>query len=331
MLRTSVARAALFAAVVGSSLLAAHPSAAQDADPQPRDQVVLAGDVFVRRGDEVGQVVVLNGTVTVAGVARGDVVVLHGEITVTGQVSGSVVSVDGPVRLGPNAQVLGDVIAREPVTRASGATVAGSVREGTAFVYRRPADIFGPFTTWLAVALSTLVLAALLLLLAPRASESVAATARSAPWRSVGIGVALVALVPVLGVALVVSLLGFPLGLSLLLASWFVASVGFAWSVFAIGRLLWRVPRSRWLALPSGWAVVTAAAAVPYVGGVVWGAGAVLGTGAATVAAWRARRAPSEGDRRSGGRHRPGAKMDRTREPEPLVTERALGAEGAGL
>jgi hypothetical protein len=101
--------------------------------------------------------------------------------------------------------------------------------------------------------------------------------------------------------------------------------------VFAVGRALWAEPRSRWLALLIGWAIVSAVSAIPWVGGVVWFVGAVLGLGAMTVAAWRARRA--------GGRHRPGAIMpaepvvvvaEETR-PEPMITERVMREEGTGI
>jgi hypothetical protein len=68
------------------------------------------------------------------------------------------------------------------------------------------------------------------------------------------------------------------------------------------------------------------------VGGLVWFVGAVVGLGAMTVAAWRARG--------SGGRHRPGGKMqpepviemvEAEPEPEPMITERAMGEEGTGI
>ena len=79
-----------FALILGSIWLLAPTVAlaqASDRPAEPKDLIVLSGDVFVRRGQEVGEVVVLHGAVVVAGVARGDVVVIDGRITVTGQVS----------------------------------------------------------------------------------------------------------------------------------------------------------------------------------------------------------------------------------------------------
>jgi hypothetical protein len=305
----------------------------EPAGAEPADQIVLSGDVLVRRGSEVGEVVILHGRAEIAGVARGDVVVLDGRIDVTGQVSGSVVSIDGPVTLGPNAHVLGDVIARERVKVADGAIVDGRIRGGTSFLFRTPIDVFGPFATWFAVMVSTLALGCLLLALAPRASEAVALAARTSPVVSGALGLALAVGIPVVAALLVVSIVAWPLGLATLLGVWLLATLGFAWTVFAVGRLLWREPRSRWLALLFGWLVAAAVAAIPIVGGIAWGLGAAYGAGAATIALWRARH-PSGMPPAPRGRHRAGAKApthEPRPEPPPLVTERAMGREGTGI
>lgn len=300
-----------------------------DPEAEPRDQIVLSGDVLVPRGAEVGEVVVLHGTATVAGVARGDVIVVDGPISVTGQVSGSVVSVNGSVTLGPNAQVLGDVIARDRIRIEAGASVGGDIREGAAFTFRTPIEVFGPLGAWLAVVTSTLLLGLLLLFLAPRGAEAVAAAALGSTWSAAGIGLAAFVALPLSAVLAVLTLVGLPLGLALLLGLFLLYSVGFAWSVFVAGRALWRAPRSRWAAFAIGWAIVAAISAIPVVGAIVWFAGAAFGLGAMTIATWRARGA--------GGRHRSGGKMPAERSaaepaqpsPEAMPTEVAT-SEGTG-
>jgi hypothetical protein len=315
---------------LGGPAVAQTPSPGTSVDElEPRDQIVLSGDVTVPRGDEVGEVVVLHGTATVAGVVRGDVVVVDGSISVTGQVSGSIVSVNGPVTLGPNAQVLGDVIARGRIRVQAGASVGGDVREGAAFTFRTPIEVFGPFAAWLAVVTSTLLLGALLLFLVPRGSEAVAAAGLGSPWHATGIGLAAFVALPLAGVLGVLALVALPLGIGLLLGLFLLYSIGFAWSVFVVGRALWHLPRSRWVAFAIGWAIVAAISAIPVAGAIVWFAGAAFGLGAMTIATWRVRGA--------GGRHRSGAKMPAERpavEPaqpssEPIVIERTT-SEGTG-
>jgi hypothetical protein len=308
--------AVVIVAVAAAPALAQATSASPSPSPAasspqvagPRDLVVLSGTVIVRRGDEVGEIVVFHGAADVAGIAHGDVVVLDGRIVVTGQVSGTVVSVDGLVTLGPNAHVLGDVIARDRIRMAQGAIVEGDVRQGSAFLLQTPLDVFGPWAAWLAIAVSTLILAAIVVLVAPRAAERVAEVAAARPWPSLGIGVALVIGVPLVAVLASITLVALPFGLALLLAVWFLASLGVAFAVFALGRRLWRAPRSRWLALAFGWLAVSAVSAIPYVGGVVWALSATVGSGAAVLAMRGAR--PSEPDdgfrTATTGRHRAG-------------------------
>lgn len=309
----------------------AQPSPADQPDPEPRAQIVLSGDVSVSRGEEVGELVVLHGSARVAGVVHGDVIVVDGPIEVTGQVSGTVVALNGPATIGPNAQILRDVIARDAVQVADGARIGGRIRRGSAFTFRTPIDLFGPFAAWLAVAASTLVLGAILVLFAPRGANAVAAAAIASPLVSAGLGLAVFVGLPVLGVLALASLVGLPLGAAVLLGLLLVYSVGFSWSVVTVGRAIWRAPRTPWLALAIGWAIVAAISAVPYVGGVVWFVGAVMGLGAMTLAALRARGAR--------GRHRPGARpaaepvveVQDAGEARPMIIESEMEEEGTGI
>lgn len=293
---------------------------------EARDQIVLSGDLLIRRGEDVGEVVVFRGRVFVAGVVRGDVVVLSGNVQVTGQVSGSVVAVSGRVALGASSHVRGDVIAGEQVERQEGAVVDGSVREDVTFALNEPIEALGDFAPWVIVWASVLALGFVLLLLAPRGADAVDVAARQAPWASLGWGVAAFVLLPVLAAIAVLSLVWLPLGIALLGALYLLYTIGVAWSAFVLGRLLWREPRGRALAMVFGWATLAAVAAIPWVGGIVWILSAVAGLGAMTVAAWRGRGR----DLRPGGRHRAGGKM-----PEPIVvpmvTEAEMGQEGTGL
>jgi hypothetical protein len=329
-----VPRALYLLALTVTAFVAFVPTAAAQETEERRDSgdlIVLSGDVTIRRGDQVGEVIVAHGAVTVSGVVRGDVIVMDGSIDVGGQVSGSVVAVDGSVTLGPDAQVLGDVMARDRVRADPEARVGGTVREGAAFTFRTPIELFGPLGTWLAVAFSTLVLGALLLLVAPGGAETVARVARGSPWSSGGIGIAAFIVIPAVGLLALVSLVALPFGLGLLLALAFLWSIGVAWTAFVIGRAIWGVPRSGWLALLIGWAILSAVLMIPIVGGIAWFAAAVFGLGTMTLAVWRARR--------TGGRHRPRGRISpervievpERREPQPMITERAMEQEGTGI
>ena len=284
-------------------LIAPGVALAQDT-PQPtgievEDQIVFAGSVTVPRGQRVGEVVVFSGRVTVNGVVAGDVVVLEGPVTVTGQVNGSVIAADGAVRLAESARVGGDVFASDPIVTEPGARVGGETRSGVRFSFEGPLVALGKLLGPIAVSVSVLLTGLVLLLLAPRGADAVAEAMASAPLASVAWGLLLMIAVPVAALALVISVLGLPLGLALFLSFGLWWLVGLTWTAWCAGRGLVRAPRGRVTAFLAGWAILAGIGLVPILNAALWTLAPPLGLGAMLVAAWRSQQG---GGRR--GRHR---------------------------
>ncbi len=301
---------AVVGALPASASSSPSPSPSLETTPGPSpgsagNQVVLVGRVVVPQGQSVGEVIVFSGRVLVEGVVRGDVVVLDGPITVSGQVSGSVVALDGSVRLTGTAQVGGDVLAHDRVVVTQGAAVQGRITEDASFNLSRPLRTVATFVSWLAVALSTLVLGLVFAWVAPRALDRTAEAGRTAPWASAGWGVALALGLPAAAVFGVVAVLGIPLGVGLLLSILLLSLIGVVVTAQTVGRWLLDRDRRTTTAFLAGWAIETAIGVIPYVSGFVYAAAAVFGLGATTVAVWRAR-GPRR-DARPGGKHRSGA------------------------
>ena len=76
----------------------------------------------------------------------------------------------------------------------------------------------GPLVWWLAVSVSTLLVGVLLLLLAPRMLAAAERSARGHLWAAVGWGVLVAIALPLVAVLALVTLVGIPLGVALLLA-----------------------------------------------------------------------------------------------------------------
>jgi cytoskeletal protein CcmA (bactofilin family) len=284
-------------------LIAPGVALAQDT-PQPpgielEDQIVFAGSVTVPRGQRVGEVVVFSGRVTVNGVVAGDVVVLEGPVTVTGQVNGSVIAADGDVRLAESARVGGDVFSSDSVLARPGAKVGGESRSGVRFSCEGPLVTLGKLLGPIAVSVSVLLTGLALLFLAPRGADAVAEAMASAPLASVAWGLLLVIAVPVAALALVISVLGLPLGLALFLSFGLWWLVGLTWTAWCAGRGLVRAPRGRVTAFFAGWAILAGVGLVPILNAALWTLAPPLGLGAMLVAAWRSQQG---GGRR--GRHR---------------------------
>jgi hypothetical protein len=263
------------------------------------DQIVFVGTATVPRGQRVGEVVVFSGRVTVNGVVTGDVVVLEGPVTVTGQVNGSVIAADGIVRLAESARVGGDVFSSDSVLLRTGAKVGGETRSGVRFSFEGPLVALGKLLGPIAVSVSVLLAGLALLFLAPRGADAVAEAMASAPLASVAWGLVIVIAVPVAAVALIVSVLGLPLGLALVLSLGLWWLLGLTWTAWCAGRGLVRTSRGRVRAFLAGWAILAAIGLVPVLNAALWTLAPPLGLGAMLVAAWRSRQG---GGRR--GRHR---------------------------
>jgi hypothetical protein len=258
--------------------------------------VVLSGGVVVRKGEASGDVVIVHGSARVAGVVRGDVVVVDGPIEVSGVVRGDVVAIDGDVSLVKGARVTGDVtVAHGRLAVQVGALIGGRVRRGS-LSFLSPSRLVTKLGFWIAISVSTLLLGLVLLLLAPRGGDAVARAGRAAVGASIGWGAVAVFGLPVAGFLLLVSLVGFPFGLGLLLGLALLYSIGYAYGAWVLGRLFVRPPRHggprRVAAFLAGWAALRVVGFVPVLGGITWFLAAWYGLGAMTVAVWRARREP---------------------------------------
>lgn len=285
LLRTATA-AALAALLV---LCAGAPRAsADDGD----DRIVIAGGTVVAPGQTAGDVVVLDGTVRIAGHVTGDVIAVGGPVRLLGRVDGDLATVSDRAYLGPTARVGGDLLyGDERPVLVQGARVEGSIEdEDWADTLSSPGWGFaGPLAWWLAVTVSTLLVGVALLLLAPRMLAAAQRSGRQRPWPAVGWGVLVAIALPLVAVLALVTLVGIPFGVALLLALVPVMLVAYVTSAWILGRRLVKEPASPWLALLAGWGVLRLLALIPVLGFLVGLVATVFGLGALVVALWRAR------------------------------------------
>jgi cytoskeletal protein CcmA (bactofilin family) len=264
----------------------ATPAQAKASD----DRVVIEGPVTIGPRDVAGDVVVAHGDVTVAGRLTGDLVVASGKVRVDGSVHGDVVGIADRVVLGPHARVGGDVqyADKKPVVPA-GARVGGDVKRVNFGKATGGLGLAVGFGIWLAITISAFLLGALLLWLFPRAAAAVYEVAESRVGAAVGFGLLAFFAIPIVGLILLVTILGLPLGLLLLLALVPLYSLGYTASAWALGRRILGPGRNRFLAFLAGLAILRVVAIVPVLGGLIWFAATVFGLGLLALAASRAR------------------------------------------
>jgi hypothetical protein len=148
---------------------------------------------------------------------------------------------------------------------------------------------------WIAASVASLLFGLLLILFVPRAAEATARAGRSRVGASIGFGVLLFIGVPVVGGIALVTIVGALFGVAVLTGMVLLYLVAYAAGALTFGRLLLKEPRKPALAFLLGWVILRILALVPVLGGFLFAAAAVWGSGALILAAARAGRGRSEG------------------------------------
>jgi hypothetical protein len=267
-------------------------------------RISVSGDVEVAPGEVVsGPVAAIDGSATIRGtvtdyvvVGDGDlhvsgrvtrgVVVVHGDAVISGRVGGDVVALTGRVTVTSTGSVGGDVVSRRTPHIAHG-TVQGDVRS---------VDLHAIFTgliigflgyLWLAVTISTALLGLVFVGLLPRAADTAAAAGKRVA-ASIGWG-ALVGIVgPVVAVLVLATVIGLPLGFTMLAGLTVLAPLGYVTAALILGRLWVKGTsrRARLGAFFAGFGILRLVALIPGLGFVVWLLVCVYGIGAVSMAAW---------------------------------------------
>jgi hypothetical protein len=256
------------------------------------DHVVITGGANIAAGETAGDVIVVDGTVRIAGHVTGDVVSVSGPVRVSGRIDGDLIAVSDRAVLGRTARVGGDLrYGDERPVLARGATVGGKVKNED---WADAANGWGWVSLigwWLAVSVSTLVVGVLLVALAPAALYATERALRERFGATVAWGIGIAIGVPLLAILALVTLVGSPFGIALLLAAIPVLLVAYATCAWLVGRRLLRNrSTARWAALFLGWGVLRVLALIPVLGAIVGLVATVVGLGALAVALWRAGR-----------------------------------------
>src|SRR5919106_486315 len=270
---------------VGFVMLAPRAVAQDDGGPDTDDQVVLTGRLVVPEGETVQTAVIFSGDAVIEGTVAQGLVVFNGRTEITGTVEEDVVVFNGDIVLRSGSRVGGDVISLEDPRIEEGATVEGSVDDLQTRWNLYDITFGGRLAWWLASTVSTLVLGLILLLLASRLDVASVRALRQRLGPTIGFGFLAFFLLPILAGLLIATIVGIPLGLSLLFALGFLYLIAYVVGALALGRLVVKEPTSRYVAFLVGWGVLRGIALVPFLGGIIWLVVTVLGLGMLWVAA----------------------------------------------
>jgi hypothetical protein len=265
--------------------------AAEESLPHTGRVVFVAnGDAEIGVGEQADVVIVIRGDADVAGTVN-SLVVIDGTATVTGTLEGIAV-INGTLDLQPGATVLDDVAQlNSEIVQAEGVEIGGEVTDLAGGVAGFGIFLgFAALAIWIGVGIATLVVGLLMAGLASRQVHEATDVISREPVKAFFVGLLAAIVPPLVAVLLMITIIGIPVGLGLLLVVWPLVTF-VAYIVAAIWLGEWLLGRRAGAARPDRpYAAATVGLVVGFVIGLVPLVTAVLsifGLGAVVLAAWR--------------------------------------------
>ncbi len=194
------------------------------------DDAVVAGEtVILAKESRVGNRFWAAGRlVEVNGEVGSELRVAGQSIVIGGTIGGDATLVGQRIEILPTARISGNLVYRsnQPAVIADGATIGGTVEQKPLETPEKPDVPAWPFA--IGLLLSLLVCLNVLYWLLRRRMHDAEAVIRSDTFRALGVGLAVVLVMPVVAIILLVTVLGIPLGLILLLLYPVLLFLGFA-------------------------------------------------------------------------------------------------------
>ena len=270
--------------------------------PVARNAVLAGGNVEIAATAEIlGDLSVAGGDVDVRGAVFGSVHAGAGDLLIDSRIEGDVHAGTGSLTLGPNARIAGRVVHRGgKVTQDPAAEVAGGIERAKSrpprgnhpeFVHHRSGG--GWFWTVGVIALAALLAGAF-----PAASGRIGSELRAQPGLALLFGLLALVCVPIAALVFMITIIGIPVAIVVLLLYFVLLLVGYAASGVMLGEAAlrkWREADAARLGYRIGAAVLAMLllallGRIPFLGGLVVFAALLAGIGAIVMAI--ARRPP---------------------------------------
>ncbi|WP_437936477.1 hypothetical protein [Sorangium sp. So ce341] len=281
----------------GAPAPAASPDGAEDEDAEEarpssrgRDRFVTGGSLRIEKGEVVNDVSVIGGSLDVWGTVTGDIDVMGGSTHIHegARVRGDVSTVGGPLTVADGASIDGDVdVVGGPLRRGERARIRGDVNNDANPMDGDGSSAKGASTlarkAGNAVTRTAFLFAfgAVMLALWPRRMEALKVEIAARPMRSFALGVVGVLGAVAVAAALCVTLIGIPFAvIGLLLAVVAVVAGGCAVLETAGAGLFGHRTRNPYAHLAIGCLGLLIVSGIPYVGGALCAAVALIGAGA---------------------------------------------------
>lgn len=260
-----------------------------DANDDEGALIRINADVVIAEGESIDNLFVIRGNAVVDGTVTGSLLVIDGDATISGSVADDVTVISGDLFLLDGANVNNVHTIRGTLTRAPGATVTGNVDQSD---FTGLGAVLGVLSIlfWIGMTIAMLVAGIVFAFIGGRQLTAAATLMTGDAVKAVVGTVVLVIGLPILAVIAIVTVIGLPLGLGILL--FLIPVLGFLGYLVAATRLglaltsaMKREPARRpILAVVLGVLIFQIVLLIPAIGGLLvflasmWGAGSLAYT-----------------------------------------------------
>lgn len=249
------------------------------------DVVHFTGDITIRSGEVVrGNVVAMSGDIDIAGKVYGNVTAMAGDITLRSgsTVTGNVTTMAGSIDREEGAQLGGQIVSRDEIRDFGG--------ENYNYRYDFQPSPWHRFSRWLLSLLGLLALTAAAVAIFPEKTCSMKKSLEAEPARQLGIGFLGWIVLPVVLLALLITIIGIPVALLVVMCLPIIILIGFVIMALFAGQQLDKALTDRWprfaderalIQSLKGIVLIWIISSIPFVGWIVWPLAALFGLGTA--------------------------------------------------
>lgn len=273
------------------------PATVLAAETANSDEFMLkvGGTTTIAATEHLDTAVIIDGDAIIDGTIEDTLWVISGNVTINGRVNGEITVIDGVLTLSSTATVKNVSLIRSDITRDPAATITGKLSERSEFVnFGWGRDLFS-FAFWIGSTIAILVAGLIFTAIAGRHVFNAAGNLTRRPVESIISAILLWIGMPILGVLAILTLIGIPLGIMLLLSLPIIWIAGYTVAGMSLGQVIG--PRLKLTSGPEhayrnvmiGLITFQIIGLVPFVGGLIVGLAGFVGSGAMIYLAYRAR------------------------------------------
>ncbi|KPK91825.1 MAG: hypothetical protein AMJ94_06490 [Deltaproteobacteria bacterium SM23_61] len=265
------------------------------------------GASVVHSGEVEGDMLVLGAQVTLAGIYHGRVRAGAASLVLSGTFDHDVAAGAARITVAPTAVIKGNLrYTAATLERKEGARIEGTVarrefREREEWIEKGKKALSGLWLAYWLLSIPALIIVGVLArYLSPRGTEEVLFRLSRFPWKSIGIGLVFIVVVPVAVIIAMATLVGIPAGIITLMIYALFLYISRVFAGVWIGRKILGIFSKTWAEaflgpLILGTLIISLLLAIPVVGWFFWLLFVLLGVGAMWQAIWEENRRQRQG------------------------------------